>query len=179
VKIDGRVVVRDEVSKRARRGLAYIPERGKIFAELTVSENLEIFAQRRRQRQGFEEDKAFAFDVFPALERLPAKRAAGLLSGGEQQMLAIAGALICAPDVLMVDEPSLGLAPILVLEVMRALGRVVAERDLALLLVDQNIRSTQHLASRIYTMHAGELELQTGDDIHERLIRTGYARAAL
>jgi branched-chain amino acid transport system ATP-binding protein len=178
VTVDGVSVSRRSPTKRARTGISYIPERDKIFRELNISENLEIFAQRRRTRTGLSEDKALALDMFPALSRLPADRPAGLLSGGEQQMLAITGAILSAPDVLLVDEPSLGLAPIIVLDMMTALGHIMAERNLALLLVDQNVRSTQHLAQRVYTMDSGHLQLETGPNVHERLIREGYSKAA-
>jgi branched-chain amino acid transport system ATP-binding protein len=160
----------------ARSGVAYIPERDKIFRELTIRENLQIFAQRRASKDGLQEDTDYAFDLFPGLSRIPAGRPAGLLSGGEQQMLALSGALVSRPQLMLVDEPSLGLAPIVVSAVMRALGRIVAERDLALLLVDQNVRSTEKLANRVYTMVSGHLRLETGDDVHERLIREGYSR---
>lgn len=179
VRIAGSTISRLSPTKRARSGIAYIPERDKIFRELNISENLEIFAQRRRTKAGLADDKALALEMFPALSRLPSDRPAGLLSGGEQQMLAITGALVSAPDVLLVDEPSLGLAPIIVLDMMSALGRIMTERNIALLLVDQNVRSTQHLANRVYTMDSGHLQLETGPDVHERLIREGYSKAAL
>ena len=178
VTVDGSSISRLSPTKRARMGISYIPERDKIFRELNISENLEIFSQRRRIKAGLGEDKDLALDLFPALSRLPADRPAGLLSGGEQQMLAITGAIISAPDVLLVDEPSLGLAPIIVLDMMSALGRIMVERNLALLLVDQNVRSTQHLAQRVYTMDSGRLQLETGPNVHERLIREGYAKVA-
>lgn len=179
VSVAGTTVSRLSPTRRARSGISYIPERDKIFRELNISENLEIFAQRRRAKAGLADDKALALEMFPALSRLPKDRPAGLLSGGEQQMLAITGALVSAPDVLLVDEPSLGLAPIIVLEMMSALGRIMTERNIALLLVDQNVRSTQHLANRVYTMDSGHLQLETGPDVHERLIREGYSKVAL
>jgi branched-chain amino acid transport system ATP-binding protein len=177
LQLDGRSLARTGASARARAGISYIPERDKVFRELTIRENLEIFAQRRQSSQGMHEDRELVADLFPALERLPQNRPAGLLSGGEQQMLALAGAIVSAPRVLLVDEPSLGLAPILVLDVMAALGRIVQERDVALLLVDQNVRSTRHLATKVYTMSSGRLRHETGDDIHERLAREGYSRS--
>jgi branched-chain amino acid transport system ATP-binding protein len=177
VSVGGIPIAKLSPTKRARMGITYIPERDKIFRELNIGENLEIFAQRRRSKVGLREDKELALEMFPALSRLPADRPAGLLSGGEQQMLALTGALVSAPDVLLVDEPSLGLAPIIVLEMMSALSRILTERNLALLLVDQNVRSTQHLANRVYTMDTGQLTLETGPDVHERLIREGYSKA--
>jgi branched-chain amino acid transport system ATP-binding protein len=178
VLLDGRPVQRMSVDRRARMRLAYIPERDKVFRELTISENLEIFAQRRSSREGLGRDRDFAHELFPKLATLPSTRPAGLLSGGEQQMLAIAGALISAPEVLLVDEPSLGLAPKLVLDVMSALRKILDEYGVALLLVDQNVRSTQHLASKVYSMSSGRLVHETGDDIHARLIRQGYTEVA-
>jgi branched-chain amino acid transport system ATP-binding protein len=177
VEVNGQQIQSFEPSRRARSGISYIPERDKIFRELNVSENLEIFSQRRKSKTGLATDRALALDIFPALTKLPQSRPAGLLSGGEQQMLAIAGAIISAPDVLIVDEPSLGLAPIIVSEMMHALQTIIQERDLALLLVDQNVRSTQHLATKVYTMDSGHLRLETGEDVHARLIREGYSKA--
>ncbi len=176
VTYDGRQILGRNPSSIARSGVAYIPERDKVFRELTIRETLHIFSERRPSKAGLAEDYEYVYDLFPALERLPAKRPAGLLSGGEQQMLALAGALMCRPSVMLVDEPSLGLAPILVSEVMRNLGRILAERDLALVLVDQNVRSTAHLATSIHTMVAGELTLESGDDVAARLIRDGYSK---
>lgn len=176
-QLDGRSFARSGASARARSGISFIPERDKVFRELTIRENLEIFGQRRPSSRGMREDRELVDDLFPALERLPQSRPAGLLSGGEQQMLALAGAIISAPKVLLVDEPSLGLAPILVLDVMAALGRIIQEREVALLLVDQNVRSTRHLATQVYTMASGRLRHEIGDDIHERLARDGYSKA--
>jgi branched-chain amino acid transport system ATP-binding protein len=177
LQLDGRSFARTNASARARSGISYIPERDKVFRELTIRENLEIFAQRRQASRGLSEDRELVAELFPALDRLPQHRPAGLLSGGEQQMLALAGAIVSAPKVLLVDEPSLGLAPILVLDVMAALGRIIQEREVALLLVDQNVRSTRHLATKVYTMASGHLRYETGDDIHERLAREGYSRS--
>jgi branched-chain amino acid transport system ATP-binding protein len=162
--------------RRARLGVACIPERDKIFREMSVRENLEIFALRRASKSGMKADLELALDVFPALERLPRGRAAGLLSGGEQQMLAIAGALVGGPQVLLVDEPSLGLAPIVVTDVMAALGRIQAERGLAVVLVDQNVRSARRIATKVYTMSGGRLQHETGEDVYGRLVREGYAK---
>lgn len=177
LQLDGRSFARSNASARARSGISYIPERDKVFRELTIRENLEIFAQRRQVSRGLREDRDLIADLFPALDRLPQNRPAGLLSGGEQQMLALAGAIVSAPKVLVVDEPSLGLAPILVLDVMAALGRIIDEREVALLLVDQNVRSTRHLATKVYTMSSGHLRHETGVDVHERLAREGYSRS--
>jgi branched-chain amino acid transport system ATP-binding protein len=162
----------------ARLGIAYIPERDKVFRELTIRENLHVFTERRASKAGLDDDYDYVFELFPRLPKLPPNRPAGLLSGGEQQMLALAGALVARPSVMLVDEPSLGLAPILVSDVMATLHRIRVERDLALLLVDQNVRSTAHLATAMYTMTAGHLTHETGDDVVDRLAREGYSTAA-
>src|SRR5207247_3414612 len=91
VLFEGRQIVGKATSTIARMGLAYVPERDKIFRELTIRENLSVFAERRPSRSGLAQDYEYVFDLFPALHRLPQQRAAGLLSGGEQQMLALAG----------------------------------------------------------------------------------------
>jgi branched-chain amino acid transport system ATP-binding protein len=174
VFFQGTKISRKNTSTVARLGVVYIPERDKVFRELTISENLHIFTERRRDKKGLDDDYDYVFDLFPKLKLLPTKRPAGLLSGGEQQMLALAGALISKPSLLLVDEPSLGLAPKLVSEVMRTLHRIRVERDLALLLVDQNVRSTARLATDMYTMVSGDLTHETGDDVAERLMRDGY-----
>ena len=177
VLFEGHKINRKATSSIARLGIAYIPERDKVFRELTIRENLHVFTERRGSRKGLDEDYDYVFELFPKLKRLPENRPAGLLSGGEQQMLAIAGALICKPSALLVDEPSLGLAPKLVSQVMRTLHRIRVERDLALLLVDQNVRSTARLATDMYTMVSGELTHETGDDVAKRLMRDGYVGA--
>jgi branched-chain amino acid transport system ATP-binding protein len=176
VLFQGRRISGRNPSAIARAGIAYIPERDKVFRELTIGENLRVFTERRQSRAGLDDDYDYVFSLFPALKRLPSNRVAGLLSGGEQQMLALAGALVASPSVMLVDEPSLGLAPILVSEVMRALHRIRVERDLSLVLVDQNVRATAHLATSMYTMVTGELTLETGEDVGERLAREGYTK---
>jgi branched-chain amino acid transport system ATP-binding protein len=177
VLFEGQRIGRKPTSTIARLGIIYIPERDKVFRELTIRENLHIFTERRADKKGLDDEFDYVFELFPSLKSLPSNRPAGLLSGGEQQMLALAGALICKPSVLLVDEPSLGLAPKLVSGVMRSLHRIRVERHLALLLVDQNVRSTARLATDMYTMVSGELTHETGDDVTERLLRDGYAGA--
>jgi branched-chain amino acid transport system ATP-binding protein len=143
----------------ARRGIALVPEGRRIFGELSVEENLRLgLAARRARRNG--PSLARAYETFPVLHEFR-KRQAGLLSGGEQQQLAIARALVAEPDVLLLDEPSLGLAPKLVDVVFEALGRI-RESGLAVLLVEQRAQRTVAFADRSYVLSNGVLRLTLG-----------------
>jgi len=140
----------------ARSGIALVPEGRRIFGELTVEENLRIGLAARRTRA---DGSAFAnaFELFPMLAEYR-RRHAGALSGGQQQQLAIARALVAEPDVLLLDEPSLGLAPKIVDVVFEALGRI-RESGLAVLLVEQRAQRTVAFADRSYVLANGELRL--------------------
>ena len=146
-----------------RLGIALVPERSKVFENLTVAENLEAVVPRRgadRRRLG---ESIYA--LFPALAKLRA-REAGYLSGGERQMLAIGAALACAPDLLLVDELSQGLAPVIVEELAARLERVRAELGTTILLVEQNARIALDMADYAYVMENGRIVL---DGTPERL----------
>jgi branched-chain amino acid transport system ATP-binding protein len=135
----------------ARRGFGFVPQERGIFASLTVEENLTVAARRGRGRWTL----ALAYELFPRLK----ERRGNLgfqLSGGEQQMLAIARALMLNPDVILLDEPSEGLAPIIVEEIVRVLRTLKAE-GLAVLLVEQNLRVALDLADRHYVLSKGQV----------------------
>jgi len=142
----------------AAMGIAHVPEGRQIFPGLTVLENLKIGAYVRRAREKFEESLEFVFSLFPRLKERR-NQIAGTLSGGERQMLAIARGLMSRPKLLMLDEPSLGLAPKLVLEVMDTLKRLHGE-GLTILLVEQNVKYALELADRAYVLETGRVVME-------------------
>jgi branched-chain amino acid transport system ATP-binding protein len=141
----------------ARSGIALVPEGRRIFGELTVEENLRLGLAGRRSQAGAADAIDRAYELFPIVYEFR-RRAAGALSGGQQQQLAIARALVAEPDVLLLDEPSLGLAPRIVDVVFDALA-LIRERGLAVLLVEQRAQRTIALADRCHVLSNGELRL--------------------
>jgi branched-chain amino acid transport system ATP-binding protein len=146
----------------ARSGIALVPEGRRIFAELTVEENLRLGLAGRRAGRGAAAAFEHAFALFPVVREFR-RRTAGGLSGGQQQQLAIARALVAEPDVLLLDEPSLGLAPRIVDVVFDALA-AIRERGFAVLLVEQRAQRTVALADRSHVLANGELRLTLGPD---------------
>lgn len=146
---------RPEVITRA--GISLVPEGRRIFAELTVEENLRLGLAGRRDRSTGDDAIDRVFDLFPVVREFRRRRAGGL-SGGQQQQLAIGRALVASPDVLLLDEPSLGLAPKIVDVVFDALGEIRA-RGLTVLLVEQRAQRTVALADRTYLVANGEVRL--------------------
>lgn len=146
----------------ARRGIALVPERSKVFESLSVEENLDAAVSGRG---GI--DKARIFDYFPVLHRLRARQA-GYLSGGERQMLAIGSALMCSPQLLLIDELSLGLAPKVIEELVERLRAIRAELGTTLLVVEQNAQVALDLADHGYVMENGRVVLDgTPDKLRE------------
>ncbi len=159
VRFDGRSLVGRRPEDIARRGIALVPEGRRIFGELTVEENLRLgLAARRKQREGG--GIARAYELFPILREFRSRHA-GALSGGQQQQLAIGRALASDPDVLLLDEPSLGLAPKIVDLVFEALTQI-RDAGLAVLLVEQRAQRTVALADKSYVLANGELRLTLG-----------------
>jgi branched-chain amino acid transport system ATP-binding protein len=147
----------------ARSGVALVPEGRRIFGELTVDENLRLGLSARRSMEGVEDDVERALELFPVVRDFRLRQA-GALSGGQQQQLAIARALVSAPDVLLLDEPSLGLSPTVTDVVFEALA-AIRDQGLAVLLVEQRAQRTVALANRCLVLANGEVRLTlTPDD---------------
>jgi branched-chain amino acid transport system ATP-binding protein len=147
----------------ARSGVSLVPEGRRLFAELTVEENLRLGLAARAEAEGSDEDIAYVSELFPVVAEARS-RPAGALSGGQQQQLAIARALVARPLVLLLDEPSLGLAPTVV-DVVFATLRTIAERGIGVLLVEQRAQRTVALAARTHVLANGQLRLTlTPDD---------------
>jgi branched-chain amino acid transport system ATP-binding protein len=161
VRLHGRSLLGRRPEDVARAGVALVPEGRRIFAELTVEENLRLGVAGARngdRRAAFTR----AYELFPVVEEFR-KRQAGVLSGGQQQQLAIARALVASPDVLLLDEPSLGLAPQVVDAVFAALQEI-RDRGIAILLVEQRAQRTVALADRSHVLSNGRLRLTLGPE---------------
>ncbi len=154
VFLDGKVLAKKSFQV-VTQGLSLAPEGRKVFAPLTVFENLMMGAFPRNDRSGIDDDLKRVFTLFPRLEERR-EQYAGTLSGGEQQMLAIGRALMSRPRVLLLDEPSLGLAPIIIKEIFREL-KLINEQGTTILLVEQNARQALLLSHRAYVLQTGHL----------------------
>jgi len=165
VKRSGEIVFAgNRISRRppeavARLGIAHVPEGRGTLTDLTVRENLRLGAYVRRDRAGIREDEQRVLSYFPWLE-LRAGQRAGTLSGGEQQMLALARALMLRPKLVLLDEPSLGLAPMVVSEIFRIVGELNEREGLAVLVVEQNAVLALEASSRAYVLEVGKVAVE-------------------
>lgn len=141
-----------------RLGISHVPEGRKVFQRMTVLENLELGAFIRKNNQEVRKDLEVMFELFPILKKRMHQKA-GTLSGGEQQMLAIGRGLMAKPSLLLLDEPSLGLAPILVSAIFKMIQKIHAQ-GMTILLVEQNAKMALKVASRAYVLQTGEIVLQ-------------------
>jgi branched-chain amino acid transport system ATP-binding protein len=157
IRFKGSAIERDPPSTIVARGLIHVPEGRRIFPNMTIRENLDLGTYRRaRQRRA--DNRARVFSIFPRLADRQSQRA-GTLSGGEQQMLAIGRGLMAEPDLLMLDEPSLGLSPLLVEELF-ALITTINAQGTALLLIEQNVVQSLDVAQRAYILDNGRFVLE-------------------
>jgi branched-chain amino acid transport system ATP-binding protein len=148
------------VEKRVSRGMCLVPEKRELFASMTVEDNLVLGAYRRKRagERNFLDQLDRVFELFPRLKERR-KQAAGTLSGGERQMLALGRALMGKPDLLMLDEPSLGLAPLIVKEIFHIVS-ALRETGVATLLIEQNARAALQISNYGYVLETGELALE-------------------
>ncbi|MDO8974038.1 ABC transporter ATP-binding protein [Reyranella sp.] len=166
IEFEGRPIQRMDADKIVRLGLSHVPEGREVFPFLSVRENLAMGAFLRKDRDGVARDLEKVFVYFPRLkERID--QPAGSLSGGEQQMLAISRALMNRPKLLLLDEPSLGLSPLLVKEIFSIIRRVNAEEGTSILLVEQNAKMALETAHYGYVLEVGRVVM---DDTCERLM---------
>lgn len=174
IKYDGERLNRLEPEKIVRRGICQMPEARQLFAVMTVKENLEMGAYLRTDKIQIARDLERMYEFFPRLKER-AKQQAGTLSGGEQQMLVIARGLMSNPKLLLVDEPSLGLAPVLVEEVAEIITEIHS-RGIAILLIEQNANVALRLADRGYVMELGAIVLEGsgGELLHNDGVRKAY-----
>ena len=156
VTFEGKAIHGLDPDKVMRRGLAHVPEGREVFPLLTVRENLRMGAFTRGDTAAIAEDLETVYEYFPVL-RARAEQRAGSLSGGEQQMLAISRALMARPKMMLLDEPSLGLAPRLVKEIFEIIGRINRERGVTVLLVEQNANMALHIADYGYVLEVGRI----------------------
>jgi branched-chain amino acid transport system ATP-binding protein len=158
VVFDGRSATRASPHAKAAQGLILVPEGRQLFTDMSVYENLEMGAFTSRARAHFQNNLEWVYELFPRLKERSQQKA-GTLSGGEQQMLAVARGLMSQPEVLMVDELSLGLAPFLVLNLFEILRRLKAQ-GLTMLLVEQNIQLALAVSDYAYVLADGRMELE-------------------
>lgn len=163
IEIQGR-----EPHKIVHDGIVHVPEGREVFPLLTVEENLALGAYTRSDSKGIERDREMVFDYFPILKERR-KQEAGTLSGGQQQMLAIGRGLMGKPKVMLLDEPSLGLSPLLVQEIFSILKRLNEEQNMTMMLVEQNASAALELAHDGYVMEVGRIVM---DGTAEELLKS-------
>jgi branched-chain amino acid transport system ATP-binding protein len=175
VRFDGKNINGMATEEIVRLRIAHVPEGRGTFTTLTVDENLRIAAYTRKDKQGVRAELERVFSYFPRLkERL--QQQAGTLSGGEQQMLAIARALMLKPRLMLLDEPSFGLAPLIVVEIFRILRRINEEEKVSILLVEQNAALALDLADTAYVLETGRVVMSGPSSIvkNDENVRKSY-----
>ncbi len=158
---DGEDITNTSQSKRARMGIMMVPEGRQLYSGLPVEDNLMMGAYTRKDRQKIKEDLDWVYTILPRLKERR-KQLAGTLSGGEAQMCAVARGLMAAPRLLLLDELSLGLAPVIVDDLIKLLKEIHSQQGLTILLVDQDVQTALEIASRGYVLVNGRVEM-TGD----------------
>ena len=164
IKLDDVELTKTPANKIVGMGLAQVPEGRRVFAEQTVEENLVLGAYLRKDKAKMAEDMEEVYQLFPRLKERR-KQLAGTLSGGEQQMLAMGRALMAKPSILLLDEPSMGLSPLLVSEIFHII-REINDKGTTILLVEQNAKRALAIADRAYVLETGSITLEgTGEEL--------------
>jgi branched-chain amino acid transport system ATP-binding protein len=175
IRFDGKNIRGMATEEIVRQRIAHVPEGRGTFTTLTVDENLRIAAYTRKDKQAVKDELERVFVYFPRLkERI--QQQAGTLSGGEQQMLAIARALMLKPRLMLLDEPSFGLAPLIVLEIFRILRRINEDEKVSILLVEQNAALALDLATHAYVLETGKVVMSGPSDVvkNDENVRKSY-----
>lgn len=171
---EGRDITGEDPDKIVAMGISQVPEGRRIFPYLTVQENLDMGALLRRDKEEMRKDIDYIFELFPILKERR-HQPGGTLSGGEQQMLAISRALMARPRLLLLDEPSLGLAPLIVSRIFEIVGKINQESGTTIFLVEQNANQALRVANRGYVMETGRITL---DDTCEQLLSNDEVKKA-
>lgn len=168
VVFDGKNITGRSGIENVRRGMTLIPAEHFVFADLSVHDNLQLGAHRERSRKSIDERLEQVYQLFPILSER-SSQIAGTLSGGQQRMLSIGIALMTGPRLLLLDEPSLGLSPTLVQQMMKAIGQLAHEQQLAVLLVEQNVVQTLGVVDRACFLRSGRVILeQSAEELRKR-----------
>lgn len=174
ILFDGKELTKTPAHKIVSMGMAHVPEGRRVFAQLSVLENLKLGAYTRKNKAEIEESLQMVYDRFPRLEERK-NQVAGTLSGGEQQMLAMGRALMSKPRIILMDEPSMGLSPLLVSEIFDII-KVISEGGTTVLLVEQNAKKALSIADRAYVLETGNITLsgKASDLMNDVSVKKAY-----
>ena len=174
IEFEGTDLVKTPAHKIVSLGMAHVPEGRRVFSQLSVYENLKLGAYTRKDKNEIEESLSTVYKRFPRLEERK-NQIAGTLSGGEQQMLAMGRALMSHPKIILLDEPSMGLSPLLVSEIFDII-RVISESGTTVLLVEQNAKKSLEIADRAYVLETGSIALsgKASDMLNDPKVKSAY-----
>lgn len=175
IVVDGTSITAMPAARRVDLGIVHVPQGRMVFKRMTVLENLRLGAHREAARVRYDERLALVCDTFPALAEM-LHRSGGALSGGQQQMLALARGVMACPRLLMLDEPSEGLAPVISDQIFGAIGRLMAEGDLTVIVVEQRAPEALELCERAYVLESGQVAIEAAADalLHDPELATAY-----
>lgn len=175
ITFQGQQIQAMEADRIVRLGVCQVPEGRHIFPQLTVKENLDMGAFLRNDKEGIKRDMEYVYALFPILAERR-NQDGGNLSGGEQQMLAMSRALMARPQVLLLDEPSMGLAPLVIRQIFEIIKQINKENNTTIFLVEQNANQALHIADRGYVMETGEITLtgSAGELLANQAIQKAY-----